>query len=235
MEAAMDLMRRISPKESETALSALLSLLPHHSADLLSQVDLPLQVLPSRLSSFSDSRCPVPSWYLCTSPSHLAVRFPSYLSIWSLVLLVDPCAYRWDLFKWLLPLPFGFFSSWGSFFSSFFSFFSCLDFSLCRLGFHLESHIHRMLRQNMISFGKSTTNTWLYDNFSRISSSVSWYLNVSFIILSINRPLFSFLFSLFGSFRVTNRDLLYAMFASHHQSWQSWCMKKRQVELNHIF
>ncbi|WOL03789.1 putative F-actin-capping protein subunit beta [Canna indica] len=44
MEAAMDLMRRISPKESETALSALLSLLPHHSADLLSQVDLPLQV-----------------------------------------------------------------------------------------------------------------------------------------------------------------------------------------------
>ncbi|KAJ8510378.1 hypothetical protein OPV22_000812 [Ensete ventricosum] len=44
MEAAMDLMRRISPKESETALSTLLSLLPHHSADLLSQVDLPLQV-----------------------------------------------------------------------------------------------------------------------------------------------------------------------------------------------
>ncbi|KAG6483316.1 probable F-actin-capping protein subunit beta isoform X1 [Zingiber officinale] len=44
MEAAMDLMRRISPKESETALSALMSLIPHHSADLLSQVDLPLQV-----------------------------------------------------------------------------------------------------------------------------------------------------------------------------------------------
>ncbi|KAJ3673353.1 hypothetical protein LUZ60_006727 [Juncus effusus] len=44
MEAAMDLMRRISPKKSETALSALLSLLPHHSADLLSQVDLSLQV-----------------------------------------------------------------------------------------------------------------------------------------------------------------------------------------------
>uniref|UniRef100_A0A6V7QVY6 F-actin-capping protein subunit beta n=1 Tax=Ananas comosus var. bracteatus TaxID=296719 RepID=A0A6V7QVY6_ANACO len=44
MDAAMDLMRRISPKQSETALSALLSLLPHHSADLLSQVDQPLQV-----------------------------------------------------------------------------------------------------------------------------------------------------------------------------------------------
>ncbi|XP_068642622.1 F-actin-capping protein subunit beta-like [Aristolochia californica] len=45
MEAAMDLMRRISPNDSETALSALLSLLPDHSADLLSQVDQPLQVL----------------------------------------------------------------------------------------------------------------------------------------------------------------------------------------------
>jgi F-actin capping protein, beta subunit len=45
MEAALDLMRRISPKKSETALSALLSLLPHYSADLLSQVDLPLQVI----------------------------------------------------------------------------------------------------------------------------------------------------------------------------------------------
>ncbi|XP_078160629.1 subunits of heterodimeric actin filament capping protein Capz superfamily isoform X1 [Carex rostrata] len=44
MEAALDLMRRISPKKSETALSALLSLLPHYSSDLLSQVDLPLQV-----------------------------------------------------------------------------------------------------------------------------------------------------------------------------------------------
>uniref|UniRef100_A0A6V7QVF3 F-actin-capping protein subunit beta n=1 Tax=Ananas comosus var. bracteatus TaxID=296719 RepID=A0A6V7QVF3_ANACO len=44
MDAAMDLMRRISPKQSETALSALLSLLPHHSADLLSQVDQPSRV-----------------------------------------------------------------------------------------------------------------------------------------------------------------------------------------------
>ncbi|XP_010916996.1 F-actin-capping protein subunit beta [Elaeis guineensis] len=44
MEAAMDLMRRISPNQSEMALSALLSLLPHHSTDLLSQVDQPLQV-----------------------------------------------------------------------------------------------------------------------------------------------------------------------------------------------
>lgn len=41
----MDLMRRISPNHSETALSALLTLLPHHSSDLLSQVDQPLQVL----------------------------------------------------------------------------------------------------------------------------------------------------------------------------------------------
>ncbi|XP_073053150.1 F-actin-capping protein subunit beta [Primulina eburnea] len=45
MEAAMGLMRRIPPKHSETALSALLSLLPNHSVDLLSQVDQPLQVL----------------------------------------------------------------------------------------------------------------------------------------------------------------------------------------------
>lgn len=41
----MGLMRRIHPKHSETALSALLSLLPRHSSDLLSQVDQPLQVL----------------------------------------------------------------------------------------------------------------------------------------------------------------------------------------------
>ncbi|XXG61336.1 hypothetical protein AAC387_Pa04g3022 [Persea americana] len=45
MEAAMDLMRRISPNHTETALSALLTLLPQHSSDLLSQVDQPLQVL----------------------------------------------------------------------------------------------------------------------------------------------------------------------------------------------
>ncbi|CAI9116428.1 OLC1v1017568C1 [Oldenlandia corymbosa var. corymbosa] len=45
MEAAMGLMRRMPPKHTETALSALLSLLPHHSSDLLSQVDQPLQVL----------------------------------------------------------------------------------------------------------------------------------------------------------------------------------------------
>lgn len=41
----MDLMRRISPNQSETALSALLALLPQHSSELLSQVDQPLQVL----------------------------------------------------------------------------------------------------------------------------------------------------------------------------------------------
>ncbi|XP_020575462.1 probable F-actin-capping protein subunit beta [Phalaenopsis equestris] len=45
MEAALDLMRRISPNQSETALSALLALLPNHSSELLSQVDQPLQVL----------------------------------------------------------------------------------------------------------------------------------------------------------------------------------------------
>ena len=44
MEAVMGLMRRIPPKHTETALSALLSLMPHHSSDLLSQVDQPLQV-----------------------------------------------------------------------------------------------------------------------------------------------------------------------------------------------
>ena len=40
----MGLMRRIHPKHTDTALSALLSLIPQHSADLLSQVDQPLQV-----------------------------------------------------------------------------------------------------------------------------------------------------------------------------------------------
>ncbi|CAK9155520.1 unnamed protein product [Ilex paraguariensis] len=45
MEAAMGLMRRMPPKHAETALSALLSVLPEHSSDLLSQVDQPLQVL----------------------------------------------------------------------------------------------------------------------------------------------------------------------------------------------
>jgi capping protein beta len=44
MEAAMDLMRWMPPRSAETALNALLSLLPDHSLDLLSQVDLPLQV-----------------------------------------------------------------------------------------------------------------------------------------------------------------------------------------------
>ncbi|KAI4352790.1 hypothetical protein L6164_007010 [Bauhinia variegata] len=45
MQAAMGLMRRMPPKHTETSLSALLSLLPDHSSDLLSQVDQPLQVL----------------------------------------------------------------------------------------------------------------------------------------------------------------------------------------------
>lgn len=47
MEAAMGLMRRIPPKHTETALSALLTLMPHHSSDLLAQVDQPLQVFLS--------------------------------------------------------------------------------------------------------------------------------------------------------------------------------------------
>ncbi|GKB00441.1 probable F-actin-capping protein subunit beta [Tanacetum coccineum] len=42
MEGAMGLMRRMPPKHTQTALSALLSLLPDHSADLLSQIDQPL-------------------------------------------------------------------------------------------------------------------------------------------------------------------------------------------------
>ncbi|KAI7999048.1 putative F-actin-capping protein subunit beta [Camellia lanceoleosa] len=49
MEAEMGLMRRIPPKHMETALSALLSLLPDHSSHLLSQVDQPLQVLISHV------------------------------------------------------------------------------------------------------------------------------------------------------------------------------------------
>ncbi|XP_020519210.1 probable F-actin-capping protein subunit beta isoform X2 [Amborella trichopoda] len=45
MEAAMDLMRRMPPKQSQTALSSLLALLPEHSQELLSRVDQPLEVL----------------------------------------------------------------------------------------------------------------------------------------------------------------------------------------------
>ncbi|CAM8997788.1 unnamed protein product [Rhodiola kirilowii] len=41
----MGLLRRIYPKRTDTALSALLILIPHRSSDLLSQVDQPLQVL----------------------------------------------------------------------------------------------------------------------------------------------------------------------------------------------
>ena len=47
----MGLMRRMPPKHVETALSALLSLMPDHSSDLLSQVDQPLQV-PLPISQF---------------------------------------------------------------------------------------------------------------------------------------------------------------------------------------
>ncbi|GJT39389.1 probable F-actin-capping protein subunit beta [Tanacetum coccineum] len=45
MEGAMGLMRRMPPKHTQTALSALLSLLPDHSSDLLSQIDQPLQLV----------------------------------------------------------------------------------------------------------------------------------------------------------------------------------------------
>ncbi|CAA6665138.1 unnamed protein product [Spirodela intermedia] len=45
MEAALDLMRRMPPRQAEAALSALLSLLPHHADNLLSQIDQPLQAL----------------------------------------------------------------------------------------------------------------------------------------------------------------------------------------------
>ncbi|KAI3513639.1 hypothetical protein L1887_20976 [Cichorium endivia] len=45
MEAALGLMRRMPPKHTEAALSALVSLLPAYSSDLLSQVDQPLQIL----------------------------------------------------------------------------------------------------------------------------------------------------------------------------------------------
>lgn len=45
MEAALGLMRRMPPSLSRTALSSLLLLLPHHSSDLLSLVDQPLEVL----------------------------------------------------------------------------------------------------------------------------------------------------------------------------------------------
>ncbi|CAI0396293.1 unnamed protein product [Linum tenue] len=65
MEAALGLMRRIPPKHSVTALSALVSLLPNHSSDLLSQVDQPLQ--QSAKSSFllvqdcRDEQVPAPA------------------------------------------------------------------------------------------------------------------------------------------------------------------------------
>lgn len=55
MEAALGLLRRMPPKQSETALSALLSLIPQHSSDLLSQVDLPLQVF--FLYLYRDLKC----------------------------------------------------------------------------------------------------------------------------------------------------------------------------------
>eukprot|EP01018_Ginkgo_biloba_P010376 Gb_01137 [translate_table: standard] len=44
MEAAMDLMRRMPPAQSQAALSSLLALLPEHSPELLSRVDQALQV-----------------------------------------------------------------------------------------------------------------------------------------------------------------------------------------------
>ncbi|CAL5415643.1 unnamed protein product [Camellia sinensis] len=68
----MGLMRRIPPKHTETALSALLSLLPDHSSHLLSQVDQPLQM---------PVKCPVSVLYLESSSREkfkdkIAWRFP---------------------------------------------------------------------------------------------------------------------------------------------------------------
>ncbi|KAK4354642.1 hypothetical protein RND71_026836 [Anisodus tanguticus] len=66
MEAAMGLMRRIPPKHTETALSALLTLLPQHSSDLLSQVDQPLQDESHPKNKPADMYCRPRFWpYRC--------------------------------------------------------------------------------------------------------------------------------------------------------------------------
>ncbi|THG17775.1 hypothetical protein TEA_018627 [Camellia sinensis var. sinensis] len=68
MEAAMGLMRRIPPNQTETALSALLSLMPEHSSDLLSQVDQPLQVPILILISLLSMQCTIHMHMLYLSP-----------------------------------------------------------------------------------------------------------------------------------------------------------------------
>jgi hypothetical protein len=78
MDAAMDLMRRMPPGSADTALNALLQLLPDHSLDLLSQVDLPLQVRSSssvqpQAASLGPSRGSVPMGIISVVPIHLDV------------------------------------------------------------------------------------------------------------------------------------------------------------------
>jgi hypothetical protein len=77
MDAAMDLMRRMPPGSADTALNALLQLLPDHSLDLLSQVDLPLQVRSSSVqpqaASLGPSRGSVTMGIISEPPTHLDV------------------------------------------------------------------------------------------------------------------------------------------------------------------
>jgi hypothetical protein len=84
MDAAMDLMRRMPPGSAETALNALLQLLPYHSLDLLSQVDLPLRVHPSSSSvqtqavSLGPSGSSVPIGIINAAPTHLDVHVTAF-------------------------------------------------------------------------------------------------------------------------------------------------------------
>ncbi|GJW55797.1 probable F-actin-capping protein subunit beta [Tanacetum coccineum] len=66
MEGAMGLMRRMPPKHTQTALSALL---PDHSSDLLSQIDHPLQVVENfTVCNFTQS-CNSAKQVLCDEDS----------------------------------------------------------------------------------------------------------------------------------------------------------------------
>ncbi|GMH08613.1 hypothetical protein Nepgr_010453 [Nepenthes gracilis] len=67
MEAAMGLMRRMHPKHVDTAISALLSLMPEQFFDLLSQVDQPLQLVCNCLDHDSPKPFPLLQWYLFPS------------------------------------------------------------------------------------------------------------------------------------------------------------------------
>ncbi|KAF8698612.1 hypothetical protein HU200_034855 [Digitaria exilis] len=92
MEAAMDLMRRMPPGSAETALNALLSLLPDHSLDLLSQVDLPLQVTPPPVTA----GLPCASAFWVSSPwkSLLGIRCSAGRRVpFDRVVFVTKCAF----------------------------------------------------------------------------------------------------------------------------------------------